>query len=31
VEVAGLAHLAILFAPEVAEHVAAFLAEPDPV
>ena len=31
VEVAGLAHLAILFAPEVADHVAAFLAEPDPV
>lgn len=30
-EVAGLAHLSILFAPEVAEHVAAFLAEPDPV
>jgi pimeloyl-ACP methyl ester carboxylesterase len=31
VEVEGLAHLAILFAPEVADHVAAFLAEPDPV
>jgi pimeloyl-ACP methyl ester carboxylesterase len=31
VEVAGHAHLAILFAPEVADHVAAFLAEPDPV
>ncbi len=31
VEVTGHAHLAILFAPEVAEHVASFLAEPDPV
>jgi pimeloyl-ACP methyl ester carboxylesterase len=31
VEVDGLAHLAILFSPKVAEHVAAFLAEPDPV
>jgi len=31
VEVDGHAHLAILFAPEVADHVAAFLAEPDPV
>jgi pimeloyl-ACP methyl ester carboxylesterase len=31
VEVANHAHLAILFAPEVADHVAAFLAEPDPV
>ena len=31
VEVAGPAHLAILFSPKVAEHVAAFLAEPDPV
>jgi predicted alpha/beta hydrolase family esterase len=31
VEVVGLAHLAILFSPKVAEHVAAFLAEPDPV
>ena len=31
IEVAGHAHLAILFAPEVAENVASFLAEPDPV
>jgi triacylglycerol lipase len=31
VEVEGLAHLAILFSPKVAEHVASFLAEPDPV
>ena len=31
VEVDGHAHLAILFAPEVADHVAEFLAEPDPV
>ena len=31
VEVEGLAHLAILFAPEVADHVAAFLTSPDPV
>ncbi len=31
VEVEGLAHLAILFSPKVAEHVAAFLVEPDPV
>lgn len=31
VEVANHAHLAILFAPEVADHVAAFLVEPDPV
>jgi pimeloyl-ACP methyl ester carboxylesterase len=31
VEVEDLAHLSILFAPEVAAHVAAFLAEPDPV
>jgi len=31
VEVDNHAHLAILFAPEVADHVAAFLAEPDPV
>ena len=30
VEVVGLAHLAILFSPQVADHVAAFLAEPDP-
>ena len=29
VEVEGLAHLAILFSPKVAEHVGAFLAEPD--
>jgi hypothetical protein len=28
VEVEGLAHLAILFSPKVAEHVATFLAEP---
>lgn len=31
IEVEGLAHLAILFSPEVAAHVAAFLDEPDPV
>ncbi len=31
VEVEGLAHLAILFSPKVAEHVASFLTEPDPV
>ncbi len=31
VEVDGLAHLAILFDPKVADHVASFLAEPDPV
>jgi pimeloyl-ACP methyl ester carboxylesterase len=31
VEVEGLAHLAILFSPKVAEHVATFLAAPDPV
>ena len=31
VEVEGLSHLAILFSPKVAEHVASFLAEPDPV
>ncbi|HSO37029.1 MAG TPA: alpha/beta fold hydrolase [Labilithrix sp.] len=31
VEVEGLAHLAILFSPQVAEHVASFLTEPDPV
>ena len=31
VEVDGLAHLAILFSPKVAEHVASFLAEQDPV
>jgi pimeloyl-ACP methyl ester carboxylesterase len=31
VEVQGLAHLAILFSPEVADHVAKFLAERDPV
>lgn len=31
VEVEDHAHLAILFAPEVADHVAAFLTEPDPV
>jgi len=29
VEVIGLAHLAILFSPQVADHVAAFLAEPN--
>lgn len=29
VEVDGLAHLAILFSPRVAEHVVAFLTEPD--
>ncbi len=29
VEVNGLAHLAILFSPEVASHVTAFLDEPD--
>ena len=31
VEVDGPAHLSILFSPAVAEHVASFLAEPDPV
>jgi predicted alpha/beta hydrolase family esterase len=31
VEVDGPAHLAILFSPKVAEHVAEFLREPDPV
>jgi len=31
VEVEGLTHLAILFSPDVAKHVASFLAEPDPV
>lgn len=31
VEVEGLSHLAILFSPKTAEHVASFLAEPDPV
>jgi pimeloyl-ACP methyl ester carboxylesterase len=31
VEVEGPAHLAILFSPKVAEHVASFLADPDPV
>lgn len=31
VEVEGLAHLSILFSPKVAEHVATFLAEADPV
>jgi hypothetical protein len=31
VEVDGLAHLAILFAPEVADHVIAFLLEPEPL
>ena len=31
VEVDGPAHLSILFSPEVAEHVAEFLREPDPV
>lgn len=31
VEIDGPAHLAILFSPKVAEHVASFLAEPDPV
>jgi pimeloyl-ACP methyl ester carboxylesterase len=31
VEIEGPAHLAILFAPEVAEHVAAFLVAPDVV
>jgi pimeloyl-ACP methyl ester carboxylesterase len=31
VEVDGPAHLAILFSPRVAEHVAEFLREPDPV
>jgi pimeloyl-ACP methyl ester carboxylesterase len=30
VEVDGPAHLAILFSPKVAEHVAEFLREPDP-
>src|SRR4026209_1338282 len=28
IEVEGLAHLAILFSPQVADHVATFLAEP---
>jgi len=31
VEVEGLAHLAILFAPKVADHVAEFLTADDPV
>ncbi|MDB4934701.1 MAG: putative secreted lipase [Labilithrix sp.] len=31
VVVEGVAHLSILFSPQVAEHVASFLAEPDPV
>jgi len=31
VEVEGPAHLAILFSPKVAEHVASFLTDPDPV
>lgn len=31
VEVEGLSHLAILFSPKVAEHVAKFLEDPDPV
>jgi len=31
VEVDGPAHLAILFSPQVAAHVAEFLREPDPV
>jgi pimeloyl-ACP methyl ester carboxylesterase len=31
VEVDDVAHLAILFSPRVAEHVASFLAEPDAV
>jgi hypothetical protein len=31
IEVDGPAHLAILFSPKAAEHVASFLAEPDPV
>ena len=30
VEVDGYGHLAILFSPEVTEHVASFLAEPEP-
>lgn len=30
VEIPGVAHLAILFAPSVADHVADFLTEPDP-
>lgn len=30
IEVEGFAHLAILFSPKVAEHVATFLLEPDP-
>jgi pimeloyl-ACP methyl ester carboxylesterase len=29
IEVAGLAHLSILFSPQVADHVAAFLREPE--
>ena len=31
VEVEGVAHLAILFSPKVAEHVAKFLGDADPV
>lgn len=31
IEVAHVAHLAILFSPEVADRVAEFLVEPDPV
>lgn len=31
IEVDGPAHLAILFSPKVAEHVAEFLREPDPL
>jgi pimeloyl-ACP methyl ester carboxylesterase len=31
VEIDAVAHLAILFVPSVAEHVAEFLTEPDPV
>ena len=31
VEVEGVAHLAILFSPQVSEHVASFLSERDPV
>jgi pimeloyl-ACP methyl ester carboxylesterase len=30
VEIEGVAHLAILFSPHVARHVAAFLLEPEP-
>jgi pimeloyl-ACP methyl ester carboxylesterase len=29
IEVSGLAHLSILFSPQVADHVAAFLREPE--